>query len=417
MTSGNFQSFPVARIYVNREKRQRRTLNKIEELAESIRANGLINPPVIRKDGELVAGERRWTAIKLLGWDHMPVQFIDDLPEDELHAVELEENIRRVDLSWQEQCLAVEAYHKLKTSFDATWTSTKTADAIGYSTSTLSEQLAVAKEILANNERVMNAPQYSTAKNIVVRSNARKQQSQVAEALGEPPPEAGKKKVAPLLNVNFHEWAAAYTGPQFNFLHCDFPYGVGMHKSDQGAGKEFGTYKDDKDVYWQLLETLSMNMDTLVSPYAHLMFWFSMDYYQRTYDLLTAMGWKVDKFPLVWSKSDNIGIIPDANRGPRRIYETCFHASRGDRFVVSPVSNSFAAPGGGKELHMNEKPVVMLRHFMRMFVDENTRMLDPTCGSANAVKAAESLGAPTVLGLEKETEFFERARDAYFADA
>ena len=63
---------------------------------------------------------------------------------------------------------------------------------------------------------------------------------------------------------------------------------------------------------------------------------------------------------------------------------------------------------------MSEKPVGMLKHFMGMIVDEYSVVLDPTAGSANALKAASALGAPTVLGLERDTEFYNRAKEAYF---
>lgn len=65
---------------------------------------------------------------------------------------------------------------------------------------------------------------------------------------------------------------------------------------------------------------------------------------------------------------------------------------------------------------MNEKPVPMLHHFMRMVCDKYSRVLDPTCGSANALKAATALGAPTVLGIERNEEFFNLATEHYFND-
>jgi DNA modification methylase len=65
-------------------------------------------------------------------------------------------------------------------------------------------------------------------------------------------------------------------------------------------------------------------------------------------------------------------------------------------------------------LHMSEKPVGMLKHFMGMMVDEYSNVLDPTAGSANSIKAARDLGAASVLGLEINTEFYDRAVAAYF---
>lgn len=410
MTSGTFTPFPVANIWVDRATRQRRELTGIEELAVSIAKIGLIHPPVIKRDGELVAGERRWTAVKSLGWDNIPVQYVDDLSQEELHLIELEENVKRVDITWQDQCLAVERYHELQKRLAPDWTVTKTAEALNISQAKVTQHRAIAKELIAGNEKVAAAPKFSVAKGITERAAERKRAS-VLDVVEGKEPEA--KRPVPLINESFHDWEAAYTGPKFNFIHCDFPYGVNADKSDQGAAAAHGGYADGFEVYVELLDRLSSAMSNVVSESAHLMFWFSMDYYQLTFDRLTEMGWRVNPFPLIWHKSDNTGILPDAQRGPRRIYETAFFASRGDRLVVSAVSNCFSHPGQDKSLHMSEKPVPMLRNFFRMFVDENSRVLDPTCGSGNAIKAALEFRASSVLGIEQDPEFYTRAVEAF----
>lgn len=410
MTSGIFTTFPIDQVWVDRAERQRKELTDIPELAASIRDNGLIHPPVIRRDGKLIVGERRWTAMKSLGWTAMPVQFVDELSEIELQALEYEENAKRVNLPWQEQCQAVANYHRLRQEQNSEWSIQQTAERLGFAVRTAYEVIDVAKG-LADNKRVAEAPKFSTARQIVRRENIRKADAALTTISTDP---ETPTRTAPLLNVEFGEWARTYEGPKFNFLHCDFPYGVGMDKSAQGAGASFGTYADSENVYWELLQTLSSNLDRVVTENAHLMFWFSMDFYSETKTALTEMGWKISPFPLIWMKSDNTGIIPDANRGPRRIYETAFMGSRGDRPIVSPVSNAFAHPGREKSIHMNEKPQPMLKHFLRMFVDQYSTVLDPTCGSANVLKAAQELGAPHVLGLERDLEFFTRASEAYY---
>ena len=47
----------------------------------------------------------------------------------------------------------------------------------------------------------------------------------------------------------------------------------------------------------------------------------------------------------------------------------------------------------------------MLRHFFEMLVDETSSVFDPTCGSEDGLRAAESLGATRVLGLERDGGF------------
>lgn len=415
MTSGNFQSYPIDDITFDREKRQRKELVGIKELAWSLNAVGQINPITITREGELIAGERRLTAAKELGWTHITVQFVEDLDPTALHLLELEENVRRVDLSWQDQCLAVEEYHKLRAESDPTWTAEKTASALGMTKSNVSEKRSVAQELIRGNTRIAEAPKFSVAKGIVTRENERKRDSAVAEVVEAVTGEVAERPVAPIINADFNQWVREYTGPKFNFIHCDFPYGVNADKHDQGSAAAFGGYADSEDIYWELLTSLSYGMSNVVAESAHLMFWFSMDFYQPTIEKLSEMGWDVQRFPLIWHKSDNIGILPDPSRGPRRIYETCLIASRGDRKIIRAVSNVVSSPTT-KQIHMSEKPVAMLSKFMEMFVDQYSTVLDPTAGSANALKAAKSRGASIVLGLEQNTEFFTRAKEHFFND-
>ena len=81
----------------------RRVFNqeRLEELAQSIRANGVIQPLVVRHIGgryQLVAGERRWRAAKLAQAERVPV-VVQEIPDEHLLEVTLVENIQREDLN------------------------------------------------------------------------------------------------------------------------------------------------------------------------------------------------------------------------------------------------------------------------------------------------------------------------------
>jgi len=74
---------------------------RLAELAQSIVANGIIQPLVVRKVGEryqLVAGERRWRAAKLANMPQVPV-VVQDIPDERLLEITLIENIQREDLN------------------------------------------------------------------------------------------------------------------------------------------------------------------------------------------------------------------------------------------------------------------------------------------------------------------------------
>ncbi len=75
--------------------------DKLDELAQSIKANGVIQPLIVRVHGnryQLVAGERRWRASKLAGLTEVPV-VVQNLTDEQLLEVTLIENIQREDLT------------------------------------------------------------------------------------------------------------------------------------------------------------------------------------------------------------------------------------------------------------------------------------------------------------------------------
>jgi ParB family chromosome partitioning protein len=101
---------------------------RIEDLARSIRSNGIIQPIVVRKVDtgyEIIAGERRWRAAQRAGLLKVPV-VVRDIPEDRLLAVALIENIQREDLNPIEEAVA---YRRLGDEFHLT--QEQIADAVG----------------------------------------------------------------------------------------------------------------------------------------------------------------------------------------------------------------------------------------------------------------------------------------------
>ena len=209
---------------------------------------------------------------------------------------------------------------------------------------------------------------------------------------------------------DFLTWAPGYAGPKFNFIHCDFPYGISLGTSTHSTGsnalhREAGEkYDDGSEVYATLLATFVAEFDRFASESCHVMFWYSnrAEVEGATRAALARIpGLALFRFPLVWHKSDNAGFITPGT--PRHVYETALVGVRGDRPIVKYVSDAYSAPSDNS-LHVSAKPEPMLRYFMGMLVDEHSRVLDPTCGGGSALRAAESLRAERVLGLETNPE-------------
>jgi ParB family transcriptional regulator, chromosome partitioning protein len=83
---------------------------RLQELAASIRTNGILQPLLVRRVGEsfeIVAGERRWRAAKIAGLERVPV-IIQDIADESLLTLALIENIQREDLNPIEVAIAFE---------------------------------------------------------------------------------------------------------------------------------------------------------------------------------------------------------------------------------------------------------------------------------------------------------------------
>lgn len=111
----------------------------LEELANSIRAQGVMQPIVVRpvdsERFEIIAGERRWRACQMAGLNSIPV-VIKDVPDEAAIAMALIENIQRENLNPMEEAIALQ---RLQQEFELT--QQEVADAVGKSRSTVTNLL------------------------------------------------------------------------------------------------------------------------------------------------------------------------------------------------------------------------------------------------------------------------------------
>jgi ParB family chromosome partitioning protein len=96
------------------KKRIRQNIGDISRLMESIRKHGLLNPVVVTRKGELIAGERRLESVKRLGWQSVPIHVVDNPSNIERLEIELDENIYRRSLSPDELADGFARIDKLK---------------------------------------------------------------------------------------------------------------------------------------------------------------------------------------------------------------------------------------------------------------------------------------------------------------
>ncbi len=95
-------------------KRIRKNLGDLTLLMDSLRRHGMLNPIVITRDRELVAGHRRLESARRLGWQRVTASIIDTTQETALLEVEIDENTQRKNLSTDELADAYVRLDRLK---------------------------------------------------------------------------------------------------------------------------------------------------------------------------------------------------------------------------------------------------------------------------------------------------------------
>ncbi len=146
-----YRAVPVAHIGPNPQQPRRAfTEAQLAELESSIRENGLLQPLVVRPataasppgaEWELVAGERRWRAVRRLGWTEVPV-VVREMDDRTMLVLSIVENVQRADLSPLEEA---EGYRRL-------------IDEFGYTQKDVAEHVGKDRSTIANLIRLLRLP-------------------------------------------------------------------------------------------------------------------------------------------------------------------------------------------------------------------------------------------------------------------
>lgn len=129
----------------SQQPRMRFGQKELEELAQSVKENGIVQPVVVRKNGDryqLVAGERRWRAAQIAGLSKIPA-IVKDVSEEKLLELALVENIQRQELNPIEEA---KAYKRLIEKF-------------GLTQETIAKRVGKDRTVIATHLRLLKLPE------------------------------------------------------------------------------------------------------------------------------------------------------------------------------------------------------------------------------------------------------------------
>ena len=163
----------VDRIDANPQHDGRHTA-PVDELAESLREHGLLQPIVLRDHPslgdryEVVAGHRRLAAARSRGWTHIPAM-LRTVTADEAHLLTFVENLQRADLSPREESEALKALVR-----ERGWSTRQVAAAVSRSQSYVSRRLRVFEDPVVGPLVVQDQLKVSAAEELLPLADARK---------------------------------------------------------------------------------------------------------------------------------------------------------------------------------------------------------------------------------------------------
>lgn len=340
-----------------------------EELVPSIGQHGLIHPITVTWNDvenrfELIAGWNRLQAFKILGYKSIPYSLRETMSEDDLMRLEIEENIRRKEMRWQDKVLGVYRVHCFESEKAAArhtnWTLQATGKILGVTAASISYILPIAKALLDKDEEVMKCENHTAAYKLLLRrkeaealkllhertkpgATAEPTKITSATTLTKPSAVQIAKKEAEsgvlggddmdfdilpstatimaaqtratdslvkqkiplserLINASCLDWMAQCKPGMFDLIYTDPPFGIDMKMLDNVQGIEIVEKSHHVDENLWLLERLMPLAYKVLKDDCHMFMWYDIVHQEKLTTWATAAGFKVQNWPLLWLK-------------------------------------------------------------------------------------------------------------------
>lgn len=421
---------PIDQIVVRpHRQRQEFNINAHQELVTSISETtvGLQNALVVRpEDGKyiLLSGERRLRAIRdiyelggriiyagiQVDGGMVPCVLTTSLSELDAEEAELEENIRRQDLTWAERAQATARLMALRG---------KQAEAKGEPCPTVRE---ISQEIRGSGDginqentrreliitRFLDDPDVKAAKTldeaykVVKKKETAKKNADLAATVGSSITLQSHK----VFQTNCLDWMEACFPNTFDVILTDPPYGMGADEFGDSGGRAEGAhnYRDDKSYWDDLMSKWAPLSFRVAKPQSHLYAFCDIDNFEDLKYYLREAGWNVFRTPLVWHKPSGMR-TPWVNGGPQRRYELILFARKGDRPVNILRGDVIEYTPDSNLGHSAQKPVALYKDLLERSCLPGDSVLDTFCGTGPIFPAATACKA-YATGLELDATHY-----------
>ncbi len=404
------------------EERMRQDLGDIDALANSIREFGLIQPLVLsRTEMKLVAGGRRYAALKRIGVTELEhtKHFLWNYETDgvRLKAIELEENIRRKDLSWQEQVRGkqqlLETMQRIygppsggrpKAGTDGGFGVAKLAAMLGESVGGVSQDLQVA-EAIKQFPTLAGAETKGAALGQLRVFGAVAQMTLSAKLA----PKSVDQRSWTLYRQDFRTESVIIPDESVDLIWTDLPYGADVDQMSAHAGaSQVASFDDSKLSVLNMLESIAKESYRVLKPDRYAVFCFGFVTYTELVFELGRVGFNVNPVPFVWAKNTKSGENP-ATRYCNS-YEPILVAAKGSPVFIRPGQpNLVNIPVEQGKLQAVQKPIALVERFLFDMCSAGATIVDWCAGTGTTGVAAHNCKMRSIL-FEKDPSMATLAR-------
>jgi DNA modification methylase len=407
-------------------ERIRADLGDIDSLATSIKRYGLIQPIVLGHLGDevtLIAGGRRLAALRRLSVTLLQhgVHFVwrdeVDASEDKrlrFKSMEIEENVKRKDLSWQEQ---VEGKRQLLQIMQAIHGVAKPGptfkDEKGFGTNRLAAMLGDSSANTSRDLQLAEAmAQIPGLRNAETKAQAFTQLKILGSVVS-----MHRSAVTNDVNAATRSWLlveedfriARPTLPNesVDLVWTDLPYGADLQnmslKSSTGA-----SFDDTKETALDLLLAIAHESFRVLRNDRYAVFCFGFDIYTELVKCLQIEGFNVALVPFIWVKNTK------STENPLSLYSNCYEpllvARKGSPVFLRPGrGNVLSIPVVQDRLQIVQKPTDLIKEFLRDMVAPGATVVDWCCGTGSTGVACHEMGMRSIL-FEKNQSMATIAR-------
>ena len=417
--SEQITELPLSAIYISKD-RQRNKVNegKVAELAVSIQAHGLLNPIVVEPldrvrfpdappscTHRLLAGYRRLLSHALIKKPMIRVTLKEDVDQLEAEEIELDENLMREELPWQDEVKAKQRILEIRKQKYGE-SIRDVADHIGESRGELWEdsRLAKAMEVMPELAGAKNKTQAQNKLRLAVR---RANLTEKAEEM-----RSGQTEISTDLTTRVRfgdsvKLSKELKSESVHLILTDPPYGINLDEGETKKGSNHPTiYADDTYDIMDLTALIAREAYRILVPDAHAYFWFDIKAHGKVLHMLTEAGFTVDPIPLIWVKPGS-GQVNHPDSRWASCYEACFFCRKGSRALLKQGQSNlltYDPVPSKKKIHPVEKPVGLLRQLIESSTAPGEIVVDFFGGSGSTAEAALQLGRDFIL-FEKDEAY------------